>query len=166
MKLLSVIVTMDSTSGGPAQGIRNNIPFWKQQGIVPSILSFDNPEADFIKDEKIIAIGPIKNPWAYAPKGMQWLIKNICSYDVVLIHGLWLYNSYAVTKAIKKLKRAGKQVPKVFIMPHGMLDPYFQKSSTHKFKAIRNSIYWQLIEKQVINSADGILFTCFSINCQ
>ena len=76
---------MDYTSGGPAQGIRNNIPFWKQQGVIPSILSFDNPEADFVKDEKIIAIGPIKNLWAYAPKGMQWLIKNICSYDVVLI---------------------------------------------------------------------------------
>ncbi len=160
MKLLSVIVTMDPTSGGPAQGIRNNLPFWKQLGIAPSILSFDSPDEDFVVQENIIGIGPVKNPWAYVPKGMNWLLANLCNYDVVLIHGLWLYNGYAATKAIKKLKRAGKKVPKVFLMPHGMLDPYFQKTSQRRLKALRNTIYWHLIEKEVINSADGILFTC------
>jgi glycosyltransferase involved in cell wall biosynthesis len=41
-----------------------------------------------------------------------------------------------------------------------MLDPYFQRAPERKLKAIRNRIYWQLIEADVINRADGILFTC------
>jgi glycosyltransferase involved in cell wall biosynthesis len=45
-------------------------------------------------------------------------------------------------------------------MPHGMLDPYFQKASGRKLKAIRNLLYWKLIEQKLINDADGLLFTC------
>jgi glycosyltransferase involved in cell wall biosynthesis len=41
-----------------------------------------------------------------------------------------------------------------------MLDPYFQKAKGRKLKAIRNVIYWQLIENKLINQADGLLFTC------
>ncbi len=151
---------MDPASGGPAQGIRNNVPFWQQQGIAPTILSFDSVGSDFKDTFSFICIGPSSTPWGYAPKAMHWLLLNLQHYDVVIIHGLWLYNGYAVTKAIKKLKHLGKQVPKVYIMPHGMLDPYFQQAPERRLKAIRNIIYWQLVEKKVINSADGVLFTC------
>ena len=41
-----------------------------------------------------------------------------------------------------------------------MLDPYFQHAKNRRLKAIRNTIYWHLIEKKLINSADGIFFTC------
>ena len=45
-------------------------------------------------------------------------------------------------------------------MPHGMLDPYFQKAADRRLKAIRNWFYWQLLENKIINNADGVLFTC------
>jgi glycosyltransferase involved in cell wall biosynthesis len=45
-------------------------------------------------------------------------------------------------------------------MPHGMLDPYFQKAKDRKIKAIRNWLFWKFIEKDIIRSANGILFTC------
>jgi glycosyltransferase involved in cell wall biosynthesis len=41
-----------------------------------------------------------------------------------------------------------------------MLDPWFQKEKTRKLKSIRNSIYWHLVEKNVVNYVDGLLFTC------
>jgi glycosyltransferase involved in cell wall biosynthesis len=41
-----------------------------------------------------------------------------------------------------------------------MLDPWFQKEKTRKIKAIRNYLYWHLLEKKVIRQVDGILFTC------
>src|SRR5690606_34234799 len=50
--------------------------------------------------------------------------------------------------------------PKYFVMPHGMLDPYFQKAEGRRLKAIRNWLYWKLIEHKVVNNADGLLFTC------
>ena len=45
-------------------------------------------------------------------------------------------------------------------MPHGMLDPYFQKSPERKFKAIRNLFFWYFIENKFINNSKGLLFTC------
>jgi glycosyltransferase involved in cell wall biosynthesis len=45
-------------------------------------------------------------------------------------------------------------------MPHGMLDPWFQKDKSRTLKALRNSIYWHLIENSVIRDASGVLFTC------
>jgi glycosyltransferase involved in cell wall biosynthesis len=48
----------------------------------------------------------------------------------------------------------------MFVMPHGMLDPYFQRAPDRKLKAIRNWLYWKLIEEKVVHTADGVLFTC------
>jgi glycosyltransferase involved in cell wall biosynthesis len=45
-------------------------------------------------------------------------------------------------------------------MPHGMLDPYFQRAPSRKFKAFRNWVYWKLLEHKTVSQADGILFTC------
>jgi len=164
MKLLSVISSMNPISGGPCQGIRNNLPFWKEYGLVPIIVSLDSPTQMFLEIEPIIALGPANNKWFYTKKLKPWLTEHLSEYDVVLIHGLWVYHTYSIYKAIKKLKseriKSGKNVSKLFIMPHGMLDPYFQTANDRKWKSIRNYIYWNLIEKNVIREADAILFTC------
>ena len=47
-----------------------------------------------------------------------------------------------------------------FVMPHGMLDPWFQRDKSRRVKAVRNWFYWWLIERGVVNSADAMLFTC------
>jgi len=155
---------MNPSSGGPAQGIRNNIPFWRKYGLEANVLSLDDATLEFVIKDRIIGLGTTNNKWAYSPVLMPWLLENLSKYNVVLINGLWLYHSYAVTKAITILKKRAKvnniDVPKVYIMPHGMLDPYFQKAPERRLKAIRNTIYWHIIEKYVISKADGILFTC------
>jgi glycosyltransferase involved in cell wall biosynthesis len=47
-----------------------------------------------------------------------------------------------------------------FVMPHGMLDPWFQRDKSRRVKAVRNWFYWWLVERGVVNSADALLFTC------
>src|SRR5690606_11843088 len=37
---------------------------------------------------------------------------------------------------------------------------YFQKAEGRRLKAIRNQLYWKLLENNVVNNAEGILFTC------
>jgi glycosyltransferase involved in cell wall biosynthesis len=164
MKSLSVIASMNPAIGGPCQGIRNNLPFWTERGIVPTIVSLDEPSELFIKNDGIVALGPSNNKWAFSKKLKLWLEQHLCEYDVVIAHGLWLYNSYAVYKAIIKLKfdriKNKNKVPKFYVMPHGMLDPYFQTTKERRWKSFRNYIYWNLIEKNIINEADGLLFTC------
>ena len=165
MKILRVIASMDPTHGGPAQGIRNSIPEMLKLGVSNEVVTLDDPAAVFLSIDSfpIHALGPASGPWNYSAKLIPWLLKNLNTYDVIIIHGLWLYHGFAVKKALQLFKRkeiANSMTPNLFVMPHGMLDPYFQSASGRKIKAIRNWIYWKLIESKIVNTATGVLFTC------
>ncbi len=41
-----------------------------------------------------------------------------------------------------------------------MLDPWFQKAPGRRLKAVRNWLYWKLIEHKVVRECAGLLFTC------
>ncbi len=159
MKILRIIDSMSPAIGGPSEGIRNIIPEMEKYGIKNEIVSFDNSSESFILNStlKIYALGKGKTKWSYHKDFKIWLERNYSNYDLIIIHGLWLYQTFAVYKLLKNIKNEKK--PKFFGMPHGMLDPYFQYAKTRKIKAIRNYIYWHLIESKYIKSLDGVLFT-------
>jgi glycosyltransferase involved in cell wall biosynthesis len=168
MNVLRVIASMDPASGGPCQGIRNAIPQLQKLGVKNEVVCLDSPGAAYIKNDSftIHAIGPSKGPWQSGEHLIPWLLSNLNRFDAIVVHGLWLYHGYAVRKALKKFKEAmhvknnGFGMPKLFVMPHGMLDPYFQKAEGRKLKAFRNWLYWKIIESKLVNEADGVLFTC------
>lgn len=156
---------MNPETGGPCQGIRNIIPELSKNGIQSEVVCLDKPGSDFLKEDPfpVYALGSSRTPWKYHPKLYSWLLNHLPQYDILLVRGLWLYHSYAVAKAIRELKNKGiKNIPRVYIVPHGMLDPWFQKSNKRRLKAIRNNFYWHLIEKHVVREAEGMLFTCES----
>ncbi|AHM62218.1 group 1 glycosyl transferase [Flammeovirgaceae bacterium 311] len=169
MKILRVIANMMPTSGGPCQGLRNSIPELEKLGVQNEVVSLDDPEAPYLGADTfpIHALGLGTGPWYYNSKLVPWLINNFERFDAVIVHGLWLYPSYAVLQAMELFKtrieiqkKQKNKVPKFFIMPHGMLDPYFQRAQERRVKALRNVVYWKLIEGKVVNKADGLLFTC------
>ncbi len=161
MTVLSVIASMDPTYGGPCQGIRNFIPEFARQGILNEVVCLD-PEGTLFPDPfPIHTLGTNKNRWHYSSKLFPWLTGNLGRFDAVIVHGLWLYPGYALWKAIRLCNKQGQTpVPAYFVMPHGMLDPYFQKARDRRLKALRNQIYWQLIERKIIRDAKALLFTC------
>jgi glycosyltransferase involved in cell wall biosynthesis len=53
-----------------------------------------------------------------------------------------------------------QNIPRYFVMPHGMLDPWFQRAKSRRLKAIRNWFYWKLVEHRVIRDAEALFFTC------
>lgn len=163
MKVLHVVSEMDPELGGVCKAVRTMATGLHLQGIESAVVSLDDPEAAFLslEDFAIYPLGPAENLWSYSKKLVPWLIANSPNFDVIIIHGLWLYNSHATRIAFSALqKEKGASLPKLFVMPHGMLDPYFQKAPERKLKAVRNKIYWKFIESKVINRADGLLFTC------
>lgn len=161
MKLLRVIASMDPSYGGPCQGIRNIVPVLESLGVQNEVVSLDDPAAPFLGKDTfpIHPLGPGSGPWKKSDKLIPWLQDHILKYDAVIVHGLWQYYGHAVGKVFRQLRNSKKK-PKLFVMPHGMLDPYFQRAPDRKLKAIRNWIYWKLIEEKVVHSADAVLFTC------
>jgi glycosyltransferase involved in cell wall biosynthesis len=168
VKILHVIASMNPVSGGPCEVIRNSMPVLDKLEVYKEVVCLDDPGELFLKKDSfpIHALGPGKTAWCYNSSLLSWLLENLERFDFVIVNGLWLYHAFAVRKALKTLKslnkknKVKKNLPKVYIMPHGMLDPYFQKASHRRLKAIRNWFYWKLFEKKVINEADGLLFTC------
>ena len=163
MKILRVIASMDPKSGGPCQGIRNTASALARLNVQNEVVCVDSPDSEYLGSDTfpIYALGPATNPWGYASKLLPWLIENISQFDAVIVHGLWLYPSYATKKAMRELAELenSKPIP-WFIMPHGMLDPYFQNAPDRKMKALRNSVYWKVIESKVVQAANALLFTC------
>lgn len=162
MKILMIVSSMHPKQGGVSQGIRNSIPELQKMGIEHEVVCLDDPNSDYLGQDLFVihGIGEGKGPWGYNKNLIPWLLANFHRFDMVIIHGLWLYSSYAASKAIRKYRKKNTSVPKVYVMTHGMLDPYFQKAKDRRLKALRNEIYWKFIEKKVINQADGVLFTC------
>jgi glycosyltransferase involved in cell wall biosynthesis len=162
MKILRVITSMNPKSGGPCQGIRNVNPYIKQLGIEVEVICMDaiTDEYDTNDDFVIHKLGRGKTAYQYQPLLYNWLVKNASEFDCIVVHGLWQHYNVAVYNAVKHLKKYHNKVPKVAIMPHGMMDPYFQTASDRKLKALRNDVVWHFIEKKCINEADAIFYTC------
>ncbi|MBD0850784.1 glycosyltransferase [Maribacter arenosus] len=162
MKILRIIPSMDPQQGGPCQGIRNAIPELHKLGVQNEVVCLDDPNSDYLgKDPfQIHALGKSNNPWNYNKALIPWLLAHFQRFEAVIIHGLWLYHSHAAIKAMMAFRKTSTTCPKVYVMPHGMLDPYFQKAKERRLKALRNVIYWKVFENKLVNQADGILFTC------
>lgn len=160
MHILHIATSIDPKAGGVSQAILMIVSGLKHEGINNDIVTLDNPEERYADLEgcTVFALGPGKTNWCYSNKLIPWLNHNMGLYHAVIVHGLWQFHTYAVHSAWKKLQSPKK--PKVFVMPHGMLDPWFQVAKGRKMKAFRNNIIWRLLENAVINNASGLLFTC------
>lgn len=162
MKLLRVIGGMDPASGGPCQGIRNSVAALERLGVANEVLCMEDPGASYIGQDNfpVHAMGRGKGPWQYNGKLMKWLQANVSRFDAVIVHGLWLHHGYVTRKAVKESRQRGLAGPLGYhVMPHGMLDPWFQKFSVRPVKAIRNWLSWKLIESRIVNEALSVLFT-------
>jgi len=159
MKILHVIAEMNPEHGGVCKAVRTIVEGLMETGISNEVVSLDDPNVEFLEKDPFIvhALGKAENPWSYSPNLLKWLKTRAVDYDFIVIHGLWLFPSYAVYRALSKMK---ENKPKYFVMPHGMLDPYFQKAKGRRLKAFRNWLYWKTLEKKVVNHAEALLFTC------
>lgn len=153
---------MDPKTGGPSQGLRNLNPFLLTQKIEVDILCLDDPKSDYFDANhvRIHKVGTGFTSFKYNKYLDTWLNEHIAEFDFISVHGIWQYHNFAVYKAIKNLKKKGIKAPKAVIMPHGMLDPYFQKAPDRRLKALRNEFVWRITEKNAINAADALFFTC------
>ena len=165
LNILHVVGSMDPAKGGISEGIRNITSYIYDLGYHCEVVCLDDPKTIYLPVDRIPihAVGPSKGPWQYSPKLKHWLFENLDRFDVIVINGLWIHCCYLTWRLLKKIRKKATNNnsghPRLFVMPHGMLDPYFQLAFGRKIKAARNWLYFQLLEKKILNDADGVFFT-------
>ncbi|MFC5412538.1 glycosyltransferase [Larkinella bovis] len=158
MRLLHVISGLDPQIGGTSQALRTVIKGLAEHSVMNEVVCLDDPQATYLQELTfpIYALGPARTPWQYAPRFLPWLNSQLAEYDAVLVHGLWHFHTHAVYQVWRSLK-TGR--PALYVMPHGMLDPWFQQVAGRRLKALRNWFFWKATERNIINHTDGVLFT-------
>ena len=154
MKILRIISSMDPQGGGPSEGIRQVAAALEQMGHQTECLTADDPNSRWLADQPlpIHAMGPGKTRYAYCPRLGEWLSANAHSFDAIVVCGLWQHHGLTAHRTLRKL---GLQY---FVMPHGMLDPWFKR--TYPLKHIKKWLYWPWADYRLLRDAEAVLFTC------
>lgn len=155
MRVLHVIDSLDPAAGGPAEGTRQLTIALQALGQESEVVSLDAPGAPSClagESIRVHALGPSHMTYSYNSKLLPWLRTNASSYDVVLVHGIWQYHSFAAWRALR-----GSATP-YLIYPHGMLDPWFKR--TYPLKHLKKWLYWPWGVYPVLRDARATLFTC------
>ncbi|MDI9363511.1 MAG: hypothetical protein QM541_01070 [Flavobacterium sp.] len=118
---MHIVSSIHAKASGVAKALVTIVKQLSINCIVNAVVRLDSASANYFT---IYALGLGKTSWNYTNKLKQWLNVNLRKYDRIVVHGLWQYQSLAVFKAFGRLQR---NRPKLFVMPHGMLDPYFQR---------------------------------------
>jgi glycosyltransferase involved in cell wall biosynthesis len=154
MNILHFISSIDPATGGPVEGLRQRCAIYASGGHHVEIASLDSP--DFVRaidfPATLIGLGPGRGTYAYSARAVPWLKANVARFDLVLVNGVWNYNTLAAHRAL-----AGTDIPWA-IFTHGMLDPYFNEA--FPLKRLKKSLYWHARLSRVLHDATAILFTC------
>jgi len=154
MKILHVINSVNPAGGGPIEGIRQLGAANESQGHKVSVVSLDAPNAGYLGTCKfpLYALGPGLLKYSYCRRLVPWLRENASMFDIVIVNGIWQYQSFALWSA---LRRHG-DTPYV-VYTHGMLDPWFKQR--YPLKHLKKMLYWHR-EYRVLRDASAVLFTC------
>jgi glycosyltransferase involved in cell wall biosynthesis len=153
LKLLHLIRSLDPTGGGPIEGIRQITPHLARLGVFTTVASLDPDSASWLLDQpfRSIGIGPVFGNYGYTralPARIRVLAEQ---HDVVIIHGIWQYHTFATWRALR-----GTGIP-YFVYTHGMLDPWFKH--TYPLKHMKKWAFWPWSDYRVLRDANAVLFT-------
>lgn len=153
MHVLHVIRKLDPAWGGPVEGVRNLTGRALARGYNVEIVCLDEASSPWLASwrPKIHPMGGERSTYGFSRKLDQWLSSNLTRFDVVVVHGIWMYFSYAVWKATRKTP-----VP-YFLFIHGALDPWFK--TQYPVKHLKKIAYWRMFEYKVLRDAQAVLFT-------
>ncbi len=147
-RVLHVVRSLRRETGGLAEAVRNLAAAQRRRGDAASIVSLDPADAS-LPDVRVL--GRHSHGYGYSPELVPWLRAHAVEFDVVVVHGLWQYQTFGVWRALR-----GGPVPYV-VFPHGMLDVWFKRA--HPLKHAKKWLYWPWSEYRVLCDAAAVCFT-------
>jgi glycosyltransferase involved in cell wall biosynthesis len=154
MKILQVIGTLESTAGGPVEGLIQQGVQMSARGHDVYTVCLDQPGTALdkrIASQAVYLLGPRVGGYAFAARLEPWLREHGAYFDVIIVHGLWQYPGYCVAKVARELGL------KYVVFLHGMLDPWFARE--FPLKHLKKWLYWPWAEYRTLRDARLVLFT-------
>jgi len=149
-KILKIISSIDPSYGGPSRGVINTSIHLSKRGYLVDIVTIDKHKFNFDLSKNIRFIN-FKNyfgiNYRFSIDFFLWLYKNRNKYQIIVVHGLWQFQTLAARLLIKK---------KYYVYTHGQLDPYFRIDIKKKLKKF---FYWYFIEYKNLQNSISILLT-------
>lgn len=154
MKILHAISSVNPAGGGPIEGVKQLGRINTARGHRVEVASLDAPGSSFLSEFPlpVYPLGPPRGSYRYCSRFVPWLRDNIPNYDIVIINGIWQYNSFGAWRALRK-----SSTPYV-VVTHGMLDPWFKR--TYPLKHLKKCLFWPWGDYRVLRDAAAVLFTC------
>lgn len=153
MRILRSIHTLNPAVGGPIEYVVRSSQALIERGHEVEIICLDAPDAPWLErlPLKIHGLGPGSPGYGYTSRLTRWLEDRHREFDAVIIHGVWQYSSFGVWRALQGTRTS------YFVFPHGMLDPWFNR--TYPLKHLKKLLYWPWAERRVLRDATAVLFT-------
>jgi len=151
--ILHLIRTLDPERGGPVTFLKQLSAVHTAMGVQVAILTLDRNDPAWLKDlpVSVIECGPSLSTYGYSARLERKLTEVAGSFGALVVHGLWQFHGLCAQRVSARVG-----VP-YFVLPHGMLDPWFRKS--YPFKHFKKQLYWVLAERRVLQGARSVLFT-------
>ena len=153
LKILHVIPAMTAESGGPPMVCAGLAAATAERGHTVAIAAVEQEGRKCVRVDRGVRLRtfvpdvlPHGGRYGRSRALDQWLKKNVRCFDLVHLHALWQFPTFAAAQACW---RAG--VPYV-VTPHGMLDQY---CITQRSSVIKRA-YWWLRERGVHAGAAGV----------
>ena len=156
MRVLHLIHSLNPALGGTTEALRQTVladgGHPRHGQLRHQVMTLDSPSAPWLADfpAPVHALGPTGR-FGWTPRLLPWLKQHGREHDAWVVHGLWQYSGLAARQAA-----LGLAVP-YFVVPHGMLDPWFKRQ--YSFKHLKKWLYWPWAEYRVLRDARAVLFT-------
>jgi glycosyltransferase involved in cell wall biosynthesis len=153
LRVLHVVATMNPVAGGVPVAVMQMSQALEEIGHRSEIVTLDSPDAPWVAEipGTIYALGPSRMAYGYNRCLRRWLEKQAGEFDALIAHGIWQYNSLAVSLASKETG-----IP-YFVYPHGQLDPWFKHE--YPLKHAKKWLYWPWGAYRVLRDAVAVFFT-------
>jgi glycosyltransferase involved in cell wall biosynthesis len=153
LRILHVIASAHPRTGGPIEALTRLAAQLKTVGHRLDVVCLD-PGGSGEDDGafgSVVRLGHRGGKYSLNVRLVPWLKAAARDYDAVVVNGLWQFHGLAVLFALR-----GQGIP-YFVVPHGMLDPWFNK--TYPAKWVKKLAYWILVERHLLKGAQNVIFT-------
>ncbi len=148
MKILFIASSLSKKWGGTTSSILSYYSGLTHAGVKVEIAAVFHPrerqdiDPAVCDDSKIRLFECSDTLWRYSAPLKIFLREHLCEYDLVHIHGMWLYPGYVASRIARR-----HRIPYI-VSPHGMIG-----EDALRNKGFKKRLYWALAERHIFTHA-------------